>query len=285
MIVLKDIETKTFDKAFVGGYNPAEVDKFLDEVYDSFKNVCDDNENLKEKILILAKKVEEYRNDEENIKNALLDAQKLKTSVKNDIEKQNADIIEKANAEAENIINEAKAEAENILSVAKDKAEKEEAELQDKISKGEAELRDKISNEEEKFEEIKEAVHNFKKDIFDLYKEHLELLNKLPSYKKNPKVEQENNPSVNEISTDENSSERKNDIKSEELEAIKDSENVNEIEAIKEDTTTLDTEDTQPVVEEVSEKLYKDEIKVENLKFGVDYDIDNDFDDDDEYIN
>ena len=32
-------------------------------------NVPADNEKLKEKIVILAKKVEEYRNDEENIKN------------------------------------------------------------------------------------------------------------------------------------------------------------------------------------------------------------------------
>lgn len=269
MIVLKDIETKTFDKAFVGGYNPTEVDTFLDEIYDSFKNVCDDNENLKEKILILAKKVEEYRNDEENIKNALLDAQKLKASVKNDIEKQNSDIIENAKAEAENIINEAKAEAEKLLSEARETASKEESEI-----------RNKIVNEEARFEEIKEAVHNFKKDIFDLYKEHLELLNKLPSYEKSSKVETEQETNAEEISADENTSEVVNNISSSETDDIKESESNNE-----EEPATSVTEDAQPVVEEVSEKLYKDEIKVENLKFGVDYDIDNDFDDDDEYIN
>ena len=34
--------------------------------------------------------------------------------------------------------------------------------------------------EENRYEEIKNTVHNFKKQIFDLYKEHLELLASLP---------------------------------------------------------------------------------------------------------
>ena len=274
MIVLKDIETKTFDKAFVGGYNPNEVDKFLDEIYDSFKSVCEDNENLKEKIVILAKKIEEYRNDEENIKNALLDAQKLKSSIKDEIEKQNSDIIEKAKAEAENIINNAKEEAEKIISSASETASVEKADLHNKIL-----------FEEEKFEEIKNTVHNFKKQIFDLYKEHLELLNKIPSVEKNKDLDEKPKP---EDSIDENfynDNYTSEDIISENDEISAKSEEVleNQEENIKEIQSS--EKEIPPSVEEVSEKLYKDEIKVENLKFGVDYDIDNDFDDDDEYMN
>ena len=276
MIVLKDIETKTFDKAFVGGYNPNEVDKFLDEIYDSFKSVCEDNENLKEKIVILAKKVEEYRNDEENIKNALLDAQKLKSSIKDEIEKQNSDIIEKAKAEAENIINNAKKEAEKILSSASETASVEKADLHNKIL-----------FEEEKFEEIKNTVHNFKKQIFDLYKEHLELLNKIPSVEESKDLDEKPEESTSENINNENkfndaseeiiSESDEISVKPEQILENQEEENTMEIQS--------SSDEIQPSVEEVSEKLYKDEIKVENLKFGVDYDIDNDFDDDDEYMN
>ena len=254
MIVLKDIETKTFDKAFVGGYNPNEVDDFLDEIYDSFKKICDEKADLEEKIVILAKKIEEYRNDEDNIKNALLDAQKMKASVKGEIERQNSEILDSAKAEAEKIINDAKIEAEKILSSASINAEKEKEVLNKNISL-----------EENRYEEIKNTVHNFKKQIFDLYKEHLELLNNIPEVEEEKYIVEEIVESAEEVE--------------EEIieEPIVEEEKISE-EASDEEQISLISDNF------FTEEVYKDEIEVEKIKFGVDYDIEEDDDDEDEYI-
>ncbi len=274
MIVLKDIETKTFDKAFVGGYSPAEVDDFLDEIYDSFKKLSDDKADLEEKIVILAKKLEEYRNDEENIKNALLDAQKLKASVKEEIEKQNSELLDGAKAEAERIINDAKIEAEKILSSASVSAAKEK-EI----------LNKNISLEEKRYEEIKNTVHDFKKQIFDLYKEHLELLNSLPdieeeSYIIEDKIEEEIPEKI--ISEEEVSPEE--DVVEE---IIEENDVAEESDYEKSEESSFEKDEQISLISDefYAEKAYKDEIKVENIKFGVDYDIEEDDDDEDEYIN
>ena len=80
MLTPNDIANKKFDKA-MGGYRIDDVEAFLSQVSDTVIALYEDKKNLEEKIEILAEKLEEYRADEDSLRNALLGAQKLGDSV------------------------------------------------------------------------------------------------------------------------------------------------------------------------------------------------------------
>ena len=77
MLTLKEIEEVRLGKARVGGYKAEDVDKFIDEVRDSFEKLQNDNAELVSKIKVLAHRVNEYRTQEESVRNALMKAQKI----------------------------------------------------------------------------------------------------------------------------------------------------------------------------------------------------------------
>lgn len=76
-LTLEDIANISFPRANFGGYRAEDVDAFIDDVQVSYDNVLKESAELKRKLAILAQKVEEYRNEEDSIRNTLLSAQKL----------------------------------------------------------------------------------------------------------------------------------------------------------------------------------------------------------------
>ena len=77
---LTEITSKRFDKSAFG-YKPEAVDSFLTELASVIGKLQEENADLKNKLEILASKVEEYRQDEANMKDALLGACLLYTSL------------------------------------------------------------------------------------------------------------------------------------------------------------------------------------------------------------
>ena len=77
MLTPDRIKEKTFQTTGRGSYRAEDVDSFLNEVSASYEQMYKENTDLIKKISILAKKVEEYRADEDSLKMALLNAQKL----------------------------------------------------------------------------------------------------------------------------------------------------------------------------------------------------------------
>ena len=74
-LTLEDIANISFPRANFGGYRAEDVDAFIDDVQVSYDNVLKESAELKRKLAILAQKVEEYRNEEDSIRNTLLSAQ------------------------------------------------------------------------------------------------------------------------------------------------------------------------------------------------------------------
>ena len=72
----KEISAKRFDKSAFG-YKADEVDSFLNEIAAEVNELTSQNTELQKKLEILATKLEEYRQDENSMKQALLGAQKL----------------------------------------------------------------------------------------------------------------------------------------------------------------------------------------------------------------
>ena len=144
MLTVNDIRDVKFRKTNIGGYKAEDVDNFLDEVQDSYEKLQRENLNLTQKIKILADRVSQYRKDEDSVRDALVGAQKLANSE-----------LAKAKAEAANIIEKAQKEADSILKNANSD----------------------IKNQKETLVNLKKAVIDFRSDILSRYKEHLKLVN------------------------------------------------------------------------------------------------------------
>lgn len=152
-----DISSQSFEKVSFG-YKPEEVDEYLIAVATEFSNLEKENAELNKKLQILADKIREYRQDEEAVKEALLDAKKVGHRTINEAKKKSDEIISQANEQAELLIREAVSTAEEEVDA----------------------LRSEIETEEKHLSSIQDVVSNFKKELFDMYKVHLELISSMP---------------------------------------------------------------------------------------------------------
>lgn len=98
-----DIRKQEFRRV-MRGLDTEEVQAFLTTIADEYEAVLNDNKALKERLLELDDKVQEYRNMEKTLRNTLLTAERV-----------NAEAKENARREAGLIIKEAEIEAEKTL--------------------------------------------------------------------------------------------------------------------------------------------------------------------------
>lgn len=202
MLTPDKIRGKSFQTTGRGSYRSEDVDMFMNEVSASYEQMFKENGDLIKKISILAKKVEEYRADEDSLKMALLNAQKLAdrivaeaketaanevASVKAETDKLRADAASDANAleanarnESEAILSSAKAEAEKVTADAKAEAEKliSDATAESKEILGN--INRKVTHESLVLEMIQKEASEFKAKLTAMYKEHITLINELP---------------------------------------------------------------------------------------------------------
>lgn len=145
MMTLENIRNVEFNRG--RGYRAEEVDDFIDACADTVQQLMQEKEELNQKMKVLADKLVEYRNDEDSIRAALLNAQRTGDTV-----------LREAEQKAQQIIEEAKKEAENAREA----------------------LYARVEQEKQELERIQREVAAFKERMLTLYKEHLELLKLLP---------------------------------------------------------------------------------------------------------
>lgn len=109
MQTLEEIKNISFRKASLGGYRPDDVDTFVDDVITTIEQMQREKNDLLKKLEVLAKRIEEYKSDEDCVRTALLSAQKLGDQAIKDAQKQADDIISEAKNNAERIRQESNA--------------------------------------------------------------------------------------------------------------------------------------------------------------------------------
>ena len=129
-------------------YKTDSVEAYYKNSQSVLKSLKAENDDLLSKMSILADKIEEYRNDEENIRAALLGAQRLGDGV-----------IKEAHSKADDIIREAEAKARFMISEAQKSIAKEQLTLSS----------------------LQKEVSDFKTRILSIYKAHLEQISSLPN--------------------------------------------------------------------------------------------------------
>ena len=152
MLTPETIASRRFDKQ-MGGYKQDEVEEFLQQVAAEYSQMLSEKEELEGKIEVLAEKVEQYREDEDSLRSALIGAQKLGDSV-----------IRESKAKADQTLREARAKADQILENAQKSIEREQLALI----------------------KMQKEVTKFKNRLLTLYRQHLEMISALPEYDEEP---------------------------------------------------------------------------------------------------
>ena len=160
MIASDDVRRVTFDRA-MRGYRCEDVDDYLKQVADSIDSLAAENDDLQKKLVILAQRIDQYRADEDTLSTTMINAQRL----------------------GENVIKEAKQKAAEIIRAANIKAEDREQRARDEVELAQQEL-----------VTVKQEADAFKKRLMDLYRQHIEMIAKIPEYHPNRAEQQAAQP-------------------------------------------------------------------------------------------
>ncbi|MDQ0149287.1 DivIVA domain-containing protein [Eubacterium multiforme] len=101
-----DINNKEFKRG-LRGYNPDEVDEFLDEIVDNYEELYKENSKLKEKLEVLEEQISHYAKIETTIQNTLVLAQNAADQAKESSQKEAEIIVKNANETAQRIVDKA----------------------------------------------------------------------------------------------------------------------------------------------------------------------------------
>ncbi len=182
----KDIRDAVFNTG-MGGYKRDEVDSFLDKVLEDYKQFEAALSSAQNRVAELEKELSEKDSSMNSINAVLISAQKLAE-----------EIVEKAKTEAEEVVLAANTEAENIKLRTKKALEEIDSVLTDQKAKAQADVdamlaeaarksegmilaaKDSVTREQILFDKLKSEVAEFKAQIKETYKLHLESLSKLP---------------------------------------------------------------------------------------------------------
>ena len=145
MLAPHELKSKGFTKK-INGYNPAEVDDYIEFLIEKYTELYRENSELERKLKIVVTNFDEIRDEEEAIRSTLLKSQKL----------------------GEKIIRDANERAEVITSSIKERC--------DTIIAG---FREQLRSEKEEMWSIRTRIIDFKKQVFEVYRTHIEELQDL----------------------------------------------------------------------------------------------------------
>ena len=148
MLTIDEVKNISFRKANLGGYRPEDVEAFIDDVVATLEQNKKDKIELVKKLDILAKRIEEYRRDEENVRGALINAQKVMDATKKE-----------ANEQAEKIINDAKIKAQDII----------------------VKANSSVVEQKNNFLKLQADSVVLREQLLEIYKNHLALIEELPT--------------------------------------------------------------------------------------------------------
>ncbi len=157
MIKARDINSQRFEKAAFG-YKQEDVDAFLAEIAADYAQLEKENEDINAKLQVLADRVREYRKDEEAVKDALLFAQKEGHRVVTEASEKAEEMLRNAKLESDKMVNDATVDTKKAID----------------------DVRDELKREQKNLTYLQKQVSAFKKNLFDLYKSHLEMISSLP---------------------------------------------------------------------------------------------------------
>jgi len=145
MLLPHELKEKTFSRV-MRGYNPAEVDDYLDFIIEKYSELYRENDDLARKLNAAVAKIEELGSGDAAVRATLINAKKAADR-----------IVEEANGRADMILNSIKGRSDAIL----------------------AEYKAKIKAEQQALAEIEHRIAKFKAVLYEEYSAHIDAIEKL----------------------------------------------------------------------------------------------------------
>lgn len=142
MLAPHELKNKAFSKS-VRGYNPSEVDDHIEFLIEKYTELYRENAELNRKLRVVVTKLDEIKDEEESIRSTLVGAQKMGEK-----------IIKDANAKADLITGSIKERCDAVI----------------------ADFKRRMVKEKEDMWLIRTSILDFKQEVFDLYRKHVEEL-------------------------------------------------------------------------------------------------------------
>ena len=161
----------TFAKSMMGGYNMASVDDFLDKLTEDYSALFKENAALKAKLKVTVDKMAEYRESEDAIRNTLLAAQKMASSMVTEAEQKRDALI---------------AEATRAAKARKAAIEQEEASEEHRLDEVRARVDRELKAERLRLSVGQERLRGFIQDVTAVCNGQLALLEQLPELPTEP---------------------------------------------------------------------------------------------------
>ena len=149
MLTPSELRNAQFSKARLGGYVMSEVDKLLDEVTPDYEALYNENAELRKKVEVLLDRLDRYQEQEDSIKAAILNAQRMCDT-----------IVAQARQQAALIEQDAKIKAGRV-------AEEAQRSIQDK---------------HDELVSIRREVAQFRSQLVNLYRSHLEKIKEIINF-------------------------------------------------------------------------------------------------------
>ena len=165
MLTPQEVQDKKFKQAFVGGYEMSLVDDFLEVVTSDYSTLFRENAVLKNKMRVLVDKIEEYRQNDDAIRQAYLA-----------IKRQADQELENARKEASRLMSEASGELGFIKQ----------------------QLKQEISDEQKRLAIAKEQTMVFVSALCELYKSQTDKLASIPDMEIKESAKQRREAAVRE---------------------------------------------------------------------------------------
>ena len=186
MLTVAEIKDVKFGRA-MGGYKTEDVDVLLDKIeadYAAFERMIKEYEL---KIETLNSEIEGFKNSQSSIQNVLVSAQGLADKIVKEAKEKSEQIITQAQNSIENItVREKELSAAFELKAQEQKGalEKElKAMIEDAQKKAQiitSGAEEQVKKQQMLFDKLRLEVASFKSDITSKYKEHIEVIAKLP---------------------------------------------------------------------------------------------------------
>lgn len=145
MLPPHELKNKSFTKT-MRGYNPIEVDEYIDFLIEKYTELYRENDELERKLKVAVTRLDEIRSDEDSIRSALVDAKRAANKIKADAEDR-----------AEAIVRAAKASCNTIL----------------------ADFNEKIILGQDTITELRLDALRLKQELFEKYSEHIRYIEAL----------------------------------------------------------------------------------------------------------
>ncbi len=162
------------------GCNPSEVSSFLAELADEIEELVRANANSEEKIVKLVEKINEYREDEDAIKAAMIYAQKESNKLINDAKAKARDMIESAKTEQVRLSEQSAAECEKIIEEHKENCAQIIQQQTEQTQADILAIQDQYDEEKASLDKLKAEVTYFKSELTELYTKQLALIVQMP---------------------------------------------------------------------------------------------------------